>query len=326
MKQNQEDSEKAVQYLFGDLNETERDAMEERLFTDEEFSLFLDAEENELIDQYVRSEMDFAERQNFEKSYLVSESRREKVRIANILQGEIFTEKSKPVSLVSVPKVSVWQTLAEIFRVPNLAWAGGFATILLLILITGFLLLRRTNTPPEIVRDGNSNLFNEIPTPQVSPQVSPQDTNQSDNNQLRTIQQKSPDEKPKTSPPKNSAERRETVSPQPRVFAVILLPPIRSGDRPTLLVPPDAQIIRLRVEHNNTKDFIKYRVEIRDSNGDLIWSREIAVSEKTLTKSIILNVRGGALISGSYELTLSGITADRRIEEVNFYNFTVRKK
>ncbi len=329
MKKLAENSEKAVQYLFGELGGAERDAIEERLFTDEEFSLFLDAVENDLIDEYVRGEMNFVEKQRFEEKYLISERRREKVRVANILEQKVFVEKAENITVAAVPKISVWQTLADVFRIPNLVWAGGLAAILLMILLGGWLFLQQTRPTQEVVKEQNSNLPLELPTPEIAPPDSPTIQNETNGNKPSDIEKKSSAEKP--SPTKSEPQKPQkpdTISPkpQPRVFAFTLLPPMRSGERPVLNVPQTVQTISLRVVHDNQQSFIKYRAEIRDPNGDLIWSREIPVSEKTLARPISLNVRNAALASGSYELTLSGITADNQLEEIKFYNFTVQKK
>ncbi len=326
MKKLAENLEKAIQYLFGELGGAERDALEERLFADEDYSLFIESIENDLIDEYVRGEMDFAEKRRFEEKYLISERRREKVRVAGILQAEVFAEKAENTTVAAAPKISVWQTLADVFRVPNLAWAGGLAAILLMILLGGWLFLRQTETTQEFVKDENSNRLMELPMPEIAPPDSPTNQIETNDNKPKNIQQKTPAEKPL--PTNKEPEKRETVSPkpQPRVFAFTLLPPMRSGERPVLTIPANAETIRLRVVHDNQREFIRYRAEIRDKNGDLIWSREIPVSEKTLARPVTLNVRSGALASGAYELTLSGATSDNQLEEVKFYNFIVQKK
>lgn len=329
MKKLAENSEKAIQYLFGELGGEDRDALEERIFTDEEFSLFIESVENDLIDEYVRGEMGFAEKQRFEEKYVISERRREKLRVAGILQQKVFVEKAENISVAAAPKISVWQTLADVFRIPNLAWAGGLTAILLMVLLGGWLFLQQTKPKQEVVKEQNSNLPLELPTPEIAPPDSPTNQNETNGNKSSNIEKKSPAEKP--SPTKSEPEKpekRETVSPkpQPRVFAFTLLPPMRSGERPVLNVPKSVETIRLRVVHDNQQEFIRYRAEIRDQSGDLIWSREIPVSEKTLVRPISLNVRSAALTPGSYELTLSGITSDNQLEEIKFYNFVVQKK
>ena len=208
------------------------------------------------------------------------------------------------------------------FVVPRLVWAGGLAAIALFVVAGGVWLLRQTENN-QIVKVGSENQNTSItPTAQPTIEISP-NSNTPPNIEPKTANVNG---KPKPSP----APSPETIAPkpskQPTLFAFNLLPPMRSGIRPTLNIPSDAQSVRLRVEHNNSREYIKYRAEIRDSSGDLIWSREIPVNAKTLRKPIVLDVRGGALVSGGYELTLSGVTADAQLEEVNFYNFTVRRK
>lgn len=326
MKITRENSEKAIQYLYGELGDAERDALEERIFADDEFSLFIESVENDLIDEYARGEMNFAEKQKFEQKYLVSERRREKARLASVLNEKVFSENEKFAPVVSANKDSVRQSFARFFRVPNLALAGGLAAILLFVLIGGWLFLRPAETTEEIAKDNNSNQPVEITSPEIAPQVLPTPETEINNNKAQIIPQKTPE--PKSSPVKKEPEKPDTVSPKPpqRVFAFTLLPPMRSGSRPVLNVPKAAETIQLRVVHDNQREFIRYRAEIRDRNGDLIWSREILLNEKTLVKPITLNVRSGALASGAYELTLSGITADNQLEEIKFYNFLIQKK
>ncbi len=320
MEQISENKKQAISYLLGDMPDAERDGFEERLFLDEDLSFSLDAAENDLVDEYVRGELSGEEVIKFERNFTLAASRREKLQAAKVLQAKLFDEKSA--AIVAAPQVSIWERLSGIFGVPRLAWAGSLAVIILFFLIGGFWLLRNTQDKQFAeVGSENQNVLiesNKQPTIETLPNANTaQNTEQKPANANEQI-------KPKLSPPPESVAPK--IVKQPTVYAFTLLPPMRSGARPTLVVPPDAQTVRLRVEHNNAREFIKYRAEIRDSSGDLIWSREIAVNGKTLQKPIILDVRSGALAAGSYELTLSGVTSDAQFEEVNFYNFTVRKK
>lgn len=334
MTETRENSEKAIQYLLGEISDAERDALEERLFADEEFSLFLDAAENDLIDEYARGEMDFSQKRRFEEKYLISPRRRDKARAAEILQAELLAEKQAVAS--AAPKVSFRQSLANIFRFPNLAWAGGLATVLLAILLVGWLLLRQTNAPQEIVKEENLNRAVDLPqTP--PPQISPPVRNETNNNQPpprpANNESKSPEEK--SSPGKKEFDKSDPVSPSPpppapkpppRFFAFTLFPAVRGGDRPVLNVPSATETVNLRVVHDNRQTFAKYRAEIRDANGGLIFSRDIPVTEKTLAKPLNINLQSDLLKDGSYELTLSGVAADGLAEEIKFYDFAVRRK
>ncbi len=320
MEQVADNKKQAVSYLLGDLPESERDEFEERLFLDEDLSFLLDAAENDLVDEYLRGELSGEQVVKFERNFMLPESRREKVQTAKILRTKLFDEKS--VAVAAAPPISFLKRWSAIFRVPRFALASGLATVVLFALVGGFWLLRNRENK-EIVRVGNENQNvsiepNKQPTIEISPNV-----NVSQNVEPKPANING---KPKPSPTPSPETRAPKPSKPSAIFAFNLLPPMRSGMRPTLNIPSDTQTVRLRVEHNNAKEYIKYRAEIRDASGDLIWSREIAVTEKTLRKPIVLDVRGGALISGGYELTLSGETADAQLEEINFYNFTVRKK
>lgn len=129
------DEEQAVRYFLGELSENEQSAVEEHFFADEDYSRFLDAAENDLIDDYVCDKLDFRQKQNFERNFLISERRREEVRLAQILQTETFVERDV---LPIAPSVSLHQWFNNLFRVPNLAWTGGLATIAILILLGNF--------------------------------------------------------------------------------------------------------------------------------------------------------------------------------------------
>ncbi|MBA4123077.1 MAG: hypothetical protein H0X72_11520 [Acidobacteria bacterium] len=129
------DEEQAVRYFLGELSENEQSAVEERFFADEDYSRFLDTAENDLIDDYVCGKLDFRQTQNFERNFLISERRREEVRLAQILQTETFVERAV---IPIPPSVSLHQWFNNLFRVPNLAWTGGTATIAILILLGNY--------------------------------------------------------------------------------------------------------------------------------------------------------------------------------------------
>lgn len=327
MKVSQENSEEVIRYLYNEIADTERDALEERLFTNDDFSLFAESAENDLVDEYVRGEMSFAEKQRFEKNYLISENRREKVRAANILQTKLFNEKQAKMPVNISPQVSVWQSLAEFFRVPSFAFAGGLALILLTVLVGGWFLLRQTPNQPEIVRDENTNRQTPIPSPQNLPKNDiSENTNKPETNVNKPANIENKATEKKNLPTNEKPDKPTEIAPQPRVFAATLLPMLRSGERSALNIPKNAETVSLRVVHDNQKTFAKYRAEIRDQNGKVIVTREFPVNEKTLSRPLNLSVKNSALSAGSYELTLRGISNENQTEEIKFYNFTVNKK
>lgn len=337
MKEVLENERQAIRYLFGELANAERDEFEERLFLDQDMSLLVDNVENDLIDEYVRGELEFDEKRRFEQKFLISESRRERVRLAKVLQTKVFNEKP----LQAAPKVSFWQPLANFFRVPNSVWVGSLAVVLLMIALGGLWLSRPAENSQIVKIDDNQNVSNQ-PIKQISPQISPSLIGNSSNSKTMANIEPSANtapEKPKPAPlkkqdgkepkPESAPQKPSAAPPMPeqrRIFAFSLLPTLRNGENPVLNIPPNTPIVRLRVVHRNQEEFIKYRVEIRNSDGDTIWSQEIPVSRKKSSQPLILNVESDTLKPDTYELELLGVTPEGQFEETNFYNFVVRKK
>lgn len=328
-----EDKEKAIQYLFGELNEADRDTLEERIFSDEDFSLFLEATEKDLIDEYVRHEMNPAERERFEKKYLITERRREQIRIAAILQEEVFAEKENLTPIITEEKTSFWEALIGFFEIPNLAWTGGLAILLLGILVVSLLIIRQNNKSDDFVKDNNSNI--KIESPSASPKVSPdENVNNSPNenlnkngnsNQLKNANQieiKKPEKKPTPSPAPN--DKSDSPQSEPSIFIASLLPPLRSGTNPVLKIPNSAKTVRLQLFDNFGQKYEKFIVELNDTNGNSVWSQEIRAGKGA--KSITVNIPNSLFKAGNQEIAVRGKTADGNVEEFNFYNFTVQRK
>lgn len=324
-----ENTEQIIKYLFGELNEAERDTLEDRIFAEEEFAEFLSAVEKDLIDDYARNEMDADLRRRFEQKYLVSETRHEKVRVASVLQKELFTEKEIVAPIVIAPESTVWQKIADFFRVPNLALAGSLAVILLFALFGGWLLLRLTPNQNDIVT-GDSNQNIKIPTPPISPEVTPTvEITENVNKPTTNVNKSEPSPTPKKIVPVSSPtpEKREIDQPEPpRIFVATLIPILRSDSVPTLKIPKNASSVQLKIVHDNQKIFNKYRIETRNQDGDLIDSRTIPVIEKNLERPIYLNLPNSRLKAGSYEITLNGVDAENKSQPLKFYNFVIEKQ
>jgi hypothetical protein len=73
------------QYLLGRSNESQREATEQRLLTDDEFFEELEIIEDELIDDYLAGELSTADRQLFEQHFLIPSERQLKLKFAHAL-------------------------------------------------------------------------------------------------------------------------------------------------------------------------------------------------------------------------------------------------
>jgi hypothetical protein len=83
-------------YLLGYIQaEDERRKIEERLMLDDDYFEELLIEEEELIQDYVDDHLGTDERQRFEKHFLISEERRQKINFARVLRRYIDEHQSQ---------------------------------------------------------------------------------------------------------------------------------------------------------------------------------------------------------------------------------------
>ena len=79
MKERMVTEEPLVQFLLGGLPETEHQALEERLFTDEQLQAELDKVTDDLIDHYLAGGLSPEERKRFETYFLAASRHRERL-------------------------------------------------------------------------------------------------------------------------------------------------------------------------------------------------------------------------------------------------------
>lgn len=136
-------------YLLGNLSAETSATLEERLLTDDAFFELLQAEEDELIDQYLTDELSPTERQQFEQIFLAAPARRERLSFAQTLQQE-FAEapipdatpaRTNPVTFTPAP-LPWWRTWW------NAPWA--YATAAVLIAVIGWGVWRNSTATPTV--------------------------------------------------------------------------------------------------------------------------------------------------------------------------------
>ena len=74
-----------LRYLLGELPEQEQEQVEDRVFQDSEYRNALENAEADLIDEYVRRGLPDDERRKFERQFLISPRRRNKIEFARAL-------------------------------------------------------------------------------------------------------------------------------------------------------------------------------------------------------------------------------------------------
>ena len=102
--------EKIKQYFLGKLDETESFDFEFVAAQNAELTEQAQLVESELIEAYLRGGLAENDRNLFEKNYLITESRREKLKFA-----ESFLNSFKAQTIIE-PQVSIWQSITNSFQ------------------------------------------------------------------------------------------------------------------------------------------------------------------------------------------------------------------
>ncbi len=315
------DPELLRKYLYGDLSEQELDVLENGLFTDPELSDQLDLLENDLLDEYIRGEMDQRERQLIETEYLVNRTRRNRLEAARVLHEQLLDLPARSAAFTPKEPIGIWSKLAAAFWPQNLAFSGGVAAFLLFGAIATWMLLG-TRDESLVQIDDPTETGNALVNADIAPGGEMPETGV-----LQPVPE--PGNKLQNSRPESGSSNGDKtngeVIPEPkRVFAFTLLPAMRNSTRTAVNIPDRAENVRVTIVHDNQRAFARYRAVLTGSDGNVIRQRDFRVNASP-GAPLIFNVPASLLRSGTYEIELSGITKEGRSEAVKFYEFNVTR-
>lgn len=304
------DKQKLVEYLLGSLSEDETERIDEASFTDESFADAISAAENDLIDAYVRGELNGAKLEQFETHYLASPRRREKVKFAaafqNLAEPEIKPEKSE----------SFFAVFVNFLNANRLSF--GFASIILVLILGGiwFFAFRRNQPENEVV-------IQKTPTPENKQNSSeaavPTDTEVP--SAINTENNKTPEKVNKnvnTEINRNPQIEKTPTATPPKIMlaSFVLAPPLRGNQPVNFSISKQTTDVAVRLELE-PNDYESYRVILTDEAGGNL--RQFG---NFRARGSSLNVRFPAklLKSGVYSFVVSG-TKDGATEILFTYTF-----
>ena len=117
--------------------------------------------------------------------------------------------------------------------------------------------------------------------------------------------------------------------PRPVIASLTLLPGLSrgNGQKPNLVLPADARVVRLQVGIDPEEQYKTFAVEVRTLAGRQVWTRDnLSARNRRGIRAIGLTLPATALKPGDYELRLRGNTEGSGTEDVGFYYFTVKKE
>src|SRR5258708_25952561 len=103
--------ERIIAYLLEELPEDDLEQFEDDCFAQESWPTQIELVEEELIDSYLRNELDSERRRRFEENYLTTQARQERVSIAAALLRHI--DESNTAHNRVVPEPPTEKTLIE---------------------------------------------------------------------------------------------------------------------------------------------------------------------------------------------------------------------
>jgi hypothetical protein len=317
------EDEEIIRYVLGQASEEEIDRVEDRVLADAEYAQYIEAVEEDLIDDYLRGGLPAREREHFEIVFLSSPLNRERLEFASALRaaGVASPQQTATESPASSPveaQRSVWQSLRGLPIWLKLT-AATPAMALLIATIWLAAATSRLHKQAESLR--SERMMAEQRERELQEQMLAQ-RQQSDSlaNELARVQQE-------RDSLEQALNRLQQVQAQPLSF--ILLPvgmraPGEAALRLTL--PRTARTLRLRLEFDADANYPSYRVKLRRPGGDetLLQDRLRSVPARA-GKAVVLIKSSKDFPVGDYTLSLYGVTAAGSEETVEDYPIIVKR-
>lgn len=347
MKPDDELERLARPYLLGLLAAAERQRFEEGLLTDDGLFEELLIAEDELIDDYLRLNLSGSERERFEQHFLLTPERRRKLSFATGLNKYVMAaaESVRPTpALLPAPaqRVSFWQRLRNFISGMQPLTAISVATILLLAFISVSLLLRVRRLQNEVAHlsatqparpQATDSPLSEETKRQLAEQTARAEQL---NAELQLARERNEQAERELAQLKGKDRPAESSIPSPptpsRVFTapILAMGGVRSGGdggMQTIVIPRDAGGVVIPLELL-TKKYQGYRAILTTDTGQAAPPlNRLRASKLNGVDVVLVPVAARSLRHGSeYQVQLSGVTADKKVEEIGSYNFRAQTR
>lgn len=323
------DEQQMIGYLLGALSETEAEHFDQQSLADDDFVARLDMVETDLVDAYVRGELTGDTLARFNRHYLASSLRREKVNLARKVVALVDAAAVRQTSGQSLPRPakSKKKAASSPFRlttskVSPAAWQWGLAAAaLLMLLVSGYFLYE------------NRQLSNRISQTQAE-RAALQQREQELQKQLDERHAADAETAKELARVRDrlaqlaAATNRQTDKPEPsnpalRVASFTLAPPLRGTSQVAdITLPAGIDVVDLRLQLD-ANDFPAYQTALKDpATGQVIW-RSGRLRADRQGKAVSVRLRAGSLKPQNYSLELTGIRVSGEAEIIGSYPFKV---
>jgi hypothetical protein len=293
-------------YLLGQTSEDEGERVEQLMMTGQEAFESALMLEDELADDYVQGFLSRDERLNFEKNYIATKERRQKVWFARAMTSYATRNPQMVAQPPARNRPSYFRWGARIYSLHRGRIAVGFGCVMIIMVVLSALLMHRTwALKTKLEEEGKREReILEASSSMRAELLAKREREEELQRRLAELGQ------------------HQDSSKEP----VELLPGISRGEGsiPTLLVPKDAKLIEidLKLLHG---DYQQYRIELYDRGGREIAMQDMLRAVKGSTGRLVpFKYPAKSLAPGDYRLQLK--TAGGRPEPTVLGNYYFRIK
>lgn len=321
-------------YLLGCLPDAEAERYDELSIADDDFAAALSACEKDLVDAYVRGELDGRALDQFRLHYLASPLRRDNIAFAKALQ--VFAERSAAVvpgkDVTDGARTRGWFAALSTFLAPRPALQWGLAAGVLIILVAGgwFMIdnlrLRQQMSQAQIRRT-ELQQREQILQQQLEAEHAANAKAEQELAQVRAEREHLDQELKKQNGPERTTQEEPSLPGQTSLASFVLSPGLRGvGQLQTLSIPPGSRRVALRL-NLEPNDFPAYRVALIDqSTHQTLWrSGKLRAEPANNGQAVSVSFSAELLKSQTYVVQVSGVSANGKNEVMSDYPFKVVK-
>ena len=335
-----------IEYFLGGLSDKEADSFEELYFTDESVFELMEIEEDRLIEKYVNNRLSATDKDRFEKHYLVSPQRYEKVQEHKLFaefitkyRGEYLPEEvevAKAVAstngkeMVRNKQKSFFATVKEMFDQSftlRLSFAVGLTVIISIPLTLVIFSLQKKLEQTQVKLAKTEEQILTIK----------KEKEQKEKEQVASAEKIQELEKDLENAKKlnvglESVKKNDT-SLTSTIASFLLIPGLSSRsegqkqNEVVLLPNVKTAKIQLKLDTNKTSEYKTFEIIIKDIDGNIIEPGKIISISNTNAKILGFDIPSLQLKTSNYILILNGISdGGAKVKDLDVYRFSVENK
>jgi hypothetical protein len=301
------DEKQLCLYLLGKLGLEEQQRFEEQLMTQESLFDELQVLEDELIDGYLKGTLTPVDRQDFEKYFLSTPERQQKLQFAQAFRKHVaaVSKETKP---------SFWQSLLTLVHSQSPTFRYGLQAALSAAVVAGLWMAGTTwRLHNEVAQVRSRQSVWQGREQQLQQQLEEQRLRRQELEQQLTSAQ--------------AQTNRPPENPSAALVAFVLTPGLvrDSGTSKKVIITSETRLVELRLELADPK-YNNYRVVLQDDKGAEILVLNKAKPQRLGANQFIVVTLSAKDLPGDYLLKLSGASKTGEFDPLDTYSFGVRRK